>query len=1034
MDECQRLRARIAALESEVDRLEDLLRTAPVAGAEAVLESANAGFLAFDSQFRFIYVNAAGEELCGKSRDQLLGQVAWDVFPTVKGTEVESNILRVMQERTPLVFEYAAEPQQKWYESRVSPGSWGGIAVWFTDVSERKIAEREIQETARRLELVTASARQGIWDWDLETGKLFWDARMCELYGIAGSAVPSSFETWKASVHPDDLPGVVEAAQAAIQGEREFHWQFRIILPTGAVKLIRSDGVVIRGADGKAERMIGASRDVTAQVAAEEKLRESEERFRGAVMAAPFPAMIHADDGRVLLMNTAWSHESGYLPEEIPTTAVWTERAQADSKLEVDRQIEALYSLTGRRDAGEAAIRTKSGEVRLWHFGSAPLGRFSDGVRQVISMAVDVTDRVRAEEALRESEAKYRAVVESMQDVYYRTDMEGNLLMTSPSAARVFGMESVDEFVSVNLVRDGILSQEETDRFFVEMGAKGVVKDFEMSAHRKDGSLIFISTNSHVYTDSSGNPAGVEGVFRDITERRQAEDERAKLEEHVRQAQKLESVGRLAGGVAHDFNNLLTVINGYSDLVLRQLNERDPLYSKLTQIRSAGQRAAELTRQLLAFSRKQIIQPKPVDLNSMISGTREMLQRMVGEDVDLVTSLKASPALVFADQGQLHQVLMNLVVNARDAMTEGGVLTIETANVDLEARADSRPGGLSGPCVLLAVSDTGVGMDHGTLQHIFEPFFTTKAEGEGTGLGLSTVYGIVRQLGGEIRAYSEPGQGASFRIYLPLLEATADAAPAAPPEDVPLYGSETILVVEDQPEVRRLAVAVLQSYGYRVLEAPHGGEALLTVESYAGPIHLMLTDVVMPRMTGKVLAERVQPLRPDMRVLYMSGYAADVMTRQGVFEPGMAYIDKPFTPEGLARKVREVLRPGVAAGKVLVVDDEESIRRLFHQVLTDAGYEVTLAADGDEALKKLRREPFDAVVTDLVMPEREGIEIIRSVRAERPGVKILAVSGAFGGGYLRAAELLGADATMVKPVSPDKLLAVLSRLLGEGSQ
>jgi len=395
---------------------------------------------------------------------------------------------------------------------------------------------------------------------------------------------------------------------------------------------------------------------------------------------------------------------------------------------------------------------------------------------------------------------------------------------------------------------------------------------------------------------------------RDITDRKRSEEERARLEEQLRQAQKLESIGRLAGGVAHDFNNLLTVINGYSDLVLARLPEGALLRRQIALIRKAGERAAGLTQQLLAFGSRQMVEPKPLDLNVMVADSAEMLQGIAGEDVKLITVLGPSLGWVMADAGQIHQVLMNLVVNARHSMRKGGKLIIETANVGLdEGYAAVHPEVAPGPYVLLAVTDTGCGMDEATRQRIFEPFFTTKPMGEGTGLGLSTVYGIVRQSQGWIWVYSEPDRGTTFKIYLPRMDAGPAAAEAAESARATLSGAETVLVVEDQDEVRRLAAATLESRGYCVLEAAEGQEALSLAECHPKPIHLALIDVVLPGMNGRELAERLKTLRPEVKVLYTSGHTQTAIAQRGVLECGVAFLPKPFSSDALAAKVREVL-------------------------------------------------------------------------------------------------------------------------------
>ncbi len=396
---------------------------------------------------------------------------------------------------------------------------------------------------------------------------------------------------------------------------------------------------------------------------------------------------------------------------------------------------------------------------------------------------------------------------------------------------------------------------------------------------------------------------------RATAELRHAAAQHRQLEAQLIQAQKMEGIGRLAGGVAHDFNNLLTAILGYADLMESQL-EDEGLRSELREIRLAGERAAALTRQLLAFSRRQVLQPRTLDLNAVVSDVEKMLARVIGEDVTLVTRLDPSLGSVKADPGQLEQVIMNLAVNARDAMPEGGTLTFETANALLDADFIAvHPGSLPGAHVVLIVTDTGTGMTDEVRSHAFEPFFTTKVKGKGTGLGLATAYGIVKQSGGYITVDSAAGHGTTFRIYLPRVEGTADSARTASSSLLPT-GTETILLVEDEPGVRRLSRTILEAQGYAVLEAASGDEALEVAQSHPGEIHLVATDVIMPGISGRVLWDRLRGLRPNSRVLFMSGYTDDAIARHGVLEPGIAFLQKPFTPLSLAQKVREVLDAG----------------------------------------------------------------------------------------------------------------------------
>ncbi|MFI5336536.1 MAG: PAS domain S-box protein [Opitutales bacterium] len=662
-------------------------------------------------------------------------------------------------------------------------------------------------------------------------------------------------------------------------------------------------------------------------------------------------------------------------------------------------------------------------------------GRFTPELLDFLENAADqiaiALAQRQAQAEVRASEQRLRDVVDSVSEFLWEVDAEGRLTYLS-NRAELFEQRPEDLLGR----RPGDLMDEaealRLRTFLAEVAReKRSYRGFEYSIRTPSGRTVWLQTSAVPVLGPSGELKGFRGVALDVTDRKRAEAERARLAQQLEQAQKMESLGRLAGGVAHDFNNLLTVIDGYSGIMLNSLAEGDPLRDSACEIHHAGRRAAGLTKQLLAISRRQVVEPRPVDLNRFLTENRNMFGRLVGEDVELLMHLDPDIGEILADPGQLHQVLMNLVANARDAMPEGGLLAISTAAVELDACAAARhPEARPGPYVVLTVSDTGVGMTEEVRRQAFEPFFTTKSEGRGTGLGLSTVYGIVRQSAGWIALESEPGKGTALRVGLPLAPASAASAePAAAPEPVSVGGSETVLVVEDQDEVRKLTAALLKARGYRVIEAQEGGEALVIAERHSGPIHLLLTDVVMPHMTGREVAERFLKLRPAARVLYLSGYTGDALVRRSMVESAAACLVKPFTAEALAGKVREVLGEPRAQGRILVADDDEGIRKLFHTALAAEGYEVELARDGDQVLKMLARHPFDLVITDLVMPNREGLETIMAVRKSDARLKIIAVSGAFGGAFLETAGLLGAEAAVAKPVSPEQLIALVRKLL-----
>jgi nitrogen-specific signal transduction histidine kinase/ActR/RegA family two-component response regulator len=403
-------------------------------------------------------------------------------------------------------------------------------------------------------------------------------------------------------------------------------------------------------------------------------------------------------------------------------------------------------------------------------------------------------------------------------------------------------------------------------------------------------------------------PDGICMLSVDITEAKRSAAALSRSEEQLRQAQKLEAIGHLAGGIAHDFNNILSVVIGYSALLLADMRPDEPLRSEIDEIHKAGLRAAELTQQLLAFSRRQVLELKVLNINQVVAANEKMLRRLLGSDIDLAVLPATGLWRVRADRGQLEQVILNLAVNARDAMPRGGKLTIETNNVALdEEYARAHHGVQAGQYAMIAVSDTGIGMDRETQARIFDPFFTTKGLGKGTGLGLATVFGIVKQTGGHIWVYSEPGAGAVFKIYLPRADGEEEERSSDRPLPAASRVGETILLVEDDDHVRGVARGILRRAGYVVLEAPNGGEALLICEAHMANIDLLLTDVVLPRMSGRQLAERLAPLRPNMKVLFMSGYTSDAVLQHGVLNSDVAYLQKPFTPDSLARKVREVL-------------------------------------------------------------------------------------------------------------------------------
>ncbi|HLA79731.1 MAG TPA: PAS domain S-box protein [Vicinamibacteria bacterium] len=677
--------------------------------------------------------------------------------------------------------------------------------------------------------------------------------------------------------------------------------------PTEAVG-VRKDGsripVEVRGRPmpyhGREVRVV-AVRDTTTRKRTEEALLKTQERF-DLISRATSDLVWDLD----LATGHTWRNVGGrvifgYAPEEIvPDHTWWVERIHPDDQSRVTGQMQAGLEAGETFGWTEYRFRRADGSY-AWVFDRAYAIYDQAGKPiRLLGAMMDITARKQTEEALSRSQERYRRFFEAGLAGAYVTSVDGRILDCNPAFVQILGFASLEQAIGASV--NGLYLQPRVRQQVLERlrTHKGVVRQ-ELDLRSVDGRPLHVMVNMAPVFDETGGLRAIEGYLVDITERR-------RLEEQLRQAQKMEAVGRLAGGVAHDFNNLLTAIAGYAELLLRHLGANDPLRKHAQGALDAADRATALTRQLLAFSRKQVLVRRPLDVNSVVVDIEDMLRRVIGEDVRLQRGPRQSSWIVEADPVQLEQVLVNLAVNARDAMPQGGILTIETADLELDqAFVLANPGAKAGPHVMLSVSDTGVGMDDDVRSHLFEPFFTTKPPGKGTGLGLATVYGIVQQNAGTICVESAPGKGTAFRIYLPRtaragpLRPVATAAPELP------EGAETILLVEDEDLVRELGRDMLRLFGYTVLEARHAGEALVVAERYAGRIHLLLTDVVMPDMNGRELAERLTAQRPDTKVLYVSGHTEDALLSHGIAAGEMAFLQKPFRADTLVRKIRQVL-------------------------------------------------------------------------------------------------------------------------------
>ena len=624
--------------------------------------------------------------------------------------------------------------------------------------------------------------------------------------------------------------------------------------------------------------------------------RAARQIIQGIINAIPASVFWKGKDLVYLGCNAAFARDAGFSdPQDVigrdDYQMSW--RDQAELYRADDRQVIE----SGRSKLLiEEPQTTPEGKAIVLLTSKVPLRGPQGEVVGVLGTYMDITERKRAQE----SSVRLATAVEQSAEAIVITDANGSILYTNPAFEKTTGY-TFAEVLGQNprILKSGKQDDEFYRRMWTVLSA-GKVWSGHLINKRKDGTLFEESATISPVRDRGGQIVNYVAVKRDVSNER-------RLEQQLFQAQKIEAIGRLAGGVAHDFNNLLGVITGYGGIVHRRLAGEDPLKGKVEQILKAAERAAGLTRQLLAFSRKQVLQPEILDLNAVVSDMDKMLRRLIGEDVEFTTLLDPHLGSVRADPGQIEQVIMNLAVNARDAMPDGGRLTLETRNADLDADyAATRPPTRTGSYVALVVTDTGSGMDAATQARIFEPFFTTKEAGKGTGLGLATVYGIVKQSEGYIWLYSEVGVGTTFKIYLPRIDERA--AVARRQEPGPLFrGSETALLVEDEASLRELLREVLEANGYSVLVARDGAEALKIAQAHTGTIHIMVTDVIMPGMSGPKIVDLVAPTRPEMKVLFLSGYSDESATRHALVGPGRAFLSKPFGPEVLLRKVRESL-------------------------------------------------------------------------------------------------------------------------------
>jgi two-component system, cell cycle sensor histidine kinase and response regulator CckA len=864
---------------------------------------------------QFLEVNQAAAHRYGYSREEFLAMRITDIRPA-------EDIPRLMDDlsQNHTALQYAGQWRHTLKSGKVIDvditshtlkfGGRDAELVVVQDVTDRNRAEHALRESEERYrELI-----QGVRDYAIcmlsPSGHVIsWNQGAERIKGYTAQEIIGSH--FSRFYPPEDVQsGVPERAlqQAVALGRHEREgWRVR---KDGSRFIANVVLTAVRDHNGVLHGFSKITRDITDRKRADEALKYAEQKYRQIFEDAIIGIFQSTPDGRLLSANPAMAHLYGYAsPEEMMVT-VSDVRAQlyVDPKRRDD--FKRAMQEQGVVRHFELEVYRKDGK-KMWLSVNARAVKIGGVVVRYEGTFEDISNRKLLEEQLGQAEIKYRGIFENAVIGMFQSTTDGRYVTANAAMAKMLGYSSPEELISsITDIGTQVYVDPDRRQEFAELIERdGVVQHFELQAYRKDGSKMWLSASVRAVI-KDGVTIGYEGMNEDISERKMLEDQ-------LRQAQKMEAVGRLAGGVAHDFNNALAVITGYGDLLQLQLTSNDPLRKHAEEIAKAGRRAAALTRQLLGFSRKQVISPVVLDLNSVISELENMLRRLIGEDIEVSFKRESGLWRAKIDPGQVEQILMNLAVNARDAMPMGGRLCIETANADLDetyARQNAyvRPG----PYVMLGVSDTGSGMDKHTQAHIFEPFFTTKDAGKGTGLGLSTVYGIVKQNDGYIQVYSEIGKGATFKIYFPRVREAAQTPQAVQIQSLP-GGMETILLVEDEEPLRKLARTCLESRGYYVLEAAEAESALEVAQKHSGNLDLLLTDVVLPGVSGRELADRLEELRPSLKVLYMSGYTGDLVARHGVLDPGILLLEKPFTLHSLLGKVHQALHgvpEGMSAG------------------------------------------------------------------------------------------------------------------------
>ncbi|MGH3065484.1 MAG: PAS domain S-box protein, partial [Gaiellaceae bacterium] len=1032
-------------------------------GYRLLFEHMDSMVCTLDLEGRLTSVNRAGELLTGYLTEELVGRSAVELI----APEQRDEAVRQFARRLATGSDYAPDesvlvtkdgrrvPIEVMSSLLVSNGRPAGVLGLVRDLTSQKSAESALQQSEERFRSAFAFAAIGMALVAPDGRWLQVNDALCEIVGYSSEELLG--KSFQDITHSDDLDIDLEFVRQMLAGElNTYQMEKRYLHRLGHAVWILLSVSLVRETGGSPLYFISQIQDISERKSVEQEIARSEARLAEAQQIA----RIGSWEWDVPSNVVAWSDELyrifGLEPDSAGLTYdTYLEKLHPQDRDLVDETVRRSFE-TGESFALEHRVLVAGGGIR-WVQGRGEVEKRDGHTVSMRGTAQDITERREAEKKLREAEERYRTLIEQLPlTTYIRPlQMESSNTYVSPQVEELLGYSAAEWLTNTDLLAR-IIHPDDWDRVRAtgeQVRRTGEPSHLEYRYITADGRTVWVLDETYVVRDERGEPHSVQGYLLDITERKRAEEERDRLRDELHHAHKLDALGQLAGGVAHDFNNMLTAIKGYSELLIDALEPGSSQRKEAEQIRRAAEQASTLPRQLLAFSRKQVLSPSLIDLDEVVMATNELLERSVGETIEVVTTPASRSARVVADPSQVGQALLNLTLNARDAMPHGGVITISTDRRSVPREVAVEHDAIPGDYAVIAVTDTGHGMGAQTAARVLEPFFTTKSSGQGSGLGLSTVYGMVRQSGGFMRVESEPGRGSCFELYFPTSDAVIEPVADSGDLDAAPVATATVMLVEDEVFVRELAETALDRAGYRVLSAASGAEALEHCESWGAAVDVLVTDMVMPGMGGRELAEGVLSRQPETAVIFMSGYTAEEPVLDGVRGRSPTFLQKPFSPRDLVQAVGDALGVHTSNGidahthaathhgsdlpaaiTCVVADDHPAVLDSISRYLESHGIQVVgRVARGDEALRQIEALQPTIALLDVGMEPLTGIEVARRTAEASSETRAVLYTGHRDSALLQQALDAGAYGFVLKEAPLAELARALEIVAGGGT-